>query len=319
MMARSRGCIAASAAFLVSTRYAIAHDGSNGWPSLPEIPLGWELDPGSVILLAITAVLYAIGVARLWRRVGAGHSIRWTECLCYCAGWMAAALALISPLHQWGSTLFAAHMVQHEVLMLIAAPLLILGRPLPVFLWALSRASSRGFSRGLNARPIRAGWHFFTHPFVAWLSHALVLWIWHIPVFFEATLVSPFIHALQHSSFLGSALLFWLALFQGHRRRAGNGMGVMYLFTTALHTGILGALLTFAGQPWYPAYANTAPLWGVSPLEDQQLGGLIMWIPGGVVYIVAGLVLFSDWLREATGRASANELSATATAAKRSA
>jgi putative membrane protein len=203
--------------------------------------------------------------------------------------------------------------------MLIAAPLLILGRPLPAFLWALPRASSRGAARGLNTKPMRAAWRFFTLPFVAWLAHALVLWLWHVPFFFQATLTSSLVHALQHSSFLGSALLFWLALFQGHRRRAGNGMGVIYLFTTALHTGMLGALLTFAGRPWYPAYANTAPLWGVSPLEDQQLGGLIMWIPGGVVYIVAGLVLFSDWLREATGRVSANELSTAAAAAKRSA
>jgi putative membrane protein len=311
-----RGRWVGGAAFFTFATRAIAHETSDGWPRLPEVSLQWEFDPGAVIILVVTAGLYAAGVARLWGRIGAGHGIRWSECICYWTGWLAAALALVSPLHAWGSTLFAAHMVQHEVLMLIAAPLLILGRPLPAFLWALPRASSRRLAGGLNSRLIHGAWRFFTLPFVAWLTHALVLWLWHIPLLFQATLTSPLVHALQHSSFLGSALLFWFALFQGHRRRAGNGMGVMYLFTTALHTGMLGALLTFAGRPWYPAYAHTAPLWGVSAVEDQQLGGLIMWIPGGVVYIVAGLVLFSDWLREATGRVNPNEF---APAANRSA
>jgi len=122
---------------------------------------------------------------------------------------------------------------------------------------------------------------------------------------FQATLRSEWVHAAQHLSFFGSALLFWWSLFyvQG---RSNYGAGVLYLFTTAAHTGILGALLTFSNTTWYPAYAQSTLSWGVSPLEDQQIGGLIMWVPASLVYIGAGLWMFALWLREsdvaATGR-----------------
>jgi putative membrane protein len=105
------------------------------------------------------------------------------------------------------------------------------------------------------------------------------------------------VHAAQHASFFLSALLFWWSLLYA-RGRAGYGLGVLYIFTTAVHTSILGALLTFAPSVWYPAYAPGTRAWGLSPLEDQQIGGLIMWVPAGVVYLAAGLALFAAWLRE---------------------
>ena len=113
-------------------------------------------------------------------------------------------------------------------------------------------------------------------------------------------------HAAQHASFLGSALLFWWALIHGKHRTIGYGLAVLYMFTTALHSGLLGALLTFARSVWYPSYLQTTEAWGVTALEDQQLGGLIMWIPAGLVYIIAGLALFAGWLREAERRSIAN-------------
>jgi putative membrane protein len=103
-------------------------------------------------------------------------------------------------------------------------------------------------------------------------------------------------HSAQHLSFLLSALLFWWSLF--YARGGRHGAGVLYIFTTAVHTGILGALLTLAPTVWYPAYAGKVQAWGLTPLEDQQIGGLIMWIPAGVVYTVAGLFLFAATLRE---------------------
>jgi putative membrane protein len=104
-------------------------------------------------------------------------------------------------------------------------------------------------------------------------------------------------HSAQHLSFFLSALLFWWALFYAHGRKA-YGAGVFYLFTTAIHTSILGALLTFSPRLWYSGYATTTQAWGLTPLQDQQIGGLIMWVPGGVVYLVAGLWLFAAWLKE---------------------
>jgi putative membrane protein len=188
-------------------------------------------------------------------------------------------------------------MVQHEVLMLMAAPLLVLSRPLVPFLWGLPfrwRRTAGGWSK---VDPVQTMWRFITAPLVAWFVHAFALWVWHVPALFEATLTNEWVHSAQHLSFLISALLFWWSLFYG-RNPGGYGAGVLYLFTTGVHTSILGALLTFAPTVWYPAYSQTVAAWGLSPLEDQQLGGLIMWVPGGIVYLVAGLFLFAEWLRQ---------------------
>ena len=133
-------------------------------------------------------------------------------------------------------------------------------------------------------------------PFNAWTIHAAALWIWHFPPLFEATLTNDWIHAAQHLSFLGSALLFWWSLFYG-RGRHPYGTGVVYIFTTGVHTGILGALLTVTTKVWYPAYGNASLAWGLTPLEDQQLGGLIMWVPASLVYLGAGLTMFGAWMR----------------------
>ena len=193
--------------------------------------------------------------------------------------------------------------------MLVAAPLLVLGRPVVPFLWALPRSTARSvarFSKGSAWQPV---WRCISNPFVAWVIHAVVLWSWHVPFLFQATLESDFVHALQHASFLFSALLFWWAVIHGRQRALGFGLAVLYMFTTALHSGLLGALLTFANHVWYPAYIDRANAWGLTPLEDQQIGGLIMWVPAGLVYIAAGLALFAGWLRESGRRADASSRS----------
>lgn len=119
-----------------------------------------------------------------------------------------------------------------------------------------------------------------------------------MPKLFQATLENEWIHAAQHLSFLISALLFYEALLARRTGEMRAGAGVLYVFTTAVHTSVLGALLTFSNTIWYPVYRETTAAWGLSPIEDQQLGGLMMWVPAGVVYIVGGLALFGLWLRE---------------------
>jgi putative membrane protein len=136
------------------------------------------------------------------------------------------------------------------------------------------------------------------HPLIAWALHAAALWVWHMPLLFQATLTSELAHACQHLSFFGTALYFWWALLCGHQKLQGYGVAVLAVFTTALHSSLLGALLTLAHTPWYAAYAHTAA-WGLTPLEDQQLGGLIMWIPAGAVYLLAALALSAEWLQAA--------------------
>jgi putative membrane protein len=279
----------------------LAHE--TGAPqSFHELIRDWEFDPLVIGSLICSAWLYSRGVRRLWKILGVGGGIRKWEAACFALGWIFTALALVSPLHAWGHALFSAHMVQHEVLMLAAAPLFVLGRPMIAFLKALPGNWARALAQFGNSSPWQKFWRAVTYPLAAWLIHALALWIWHIPHLFQATLDSDFIHSLQHSSFLFSALLFWWALMHGRARMKGYGIAVLYVFTTAMHTGALGALITFAGRILYPDYAETALAWNLTPLEDQQLGGLIMWIPAGLVYVGAGLALFAAWLRESEAR-----------------
>lgn len=267
----------------------------------------WSFEPLVVIGLVASLILFAIGLRRLWREVPRKRFGRMAEPMCFACGWLALFVALVSPLHAWGRVLFSAHMSQHEVLMLVAAPLLVLGRPIVVFLWAFPVNWSRRIGNLGKIGWVQRAWRLLTIPLVAWLVHAVALWIWHVPVLFEAVLQNEWVHTLQHLSFLISALLFWWALIHGPQGAMGYGAAVLYLFTTSIHSGALGALLTLAGSVWYPSYTGLTNSWGLTPLEDQQLGGLIMWIPAGLVYIIAGLALFAGWLREAEVRAARRE------------
>ena len=262
----------------------------------------WGRDPLVIASLALTGWLYVRGVRRVWRESGRGHGARKWDVWAFIGGWTALFIALVSPLHPWGEVLFSAHMTQHEVLMLVAAPLLVLARPLVPFLWALPMSWRQPIGSLGKRRASQAVWRAITNPLAAWAIHAVALWVWHVPVLFEATLKSDLVHTLQHVSFLGSALLFWWALIHGRRGLMGYGAAVLYVFTTSAHSGVLGAMITFANKVWYPAYAETTSSWGLTPLEDQQLGGLIMWVPAATVYIIAGLALMAGWMRESERR-----------------
>lgn len=250
----------------------------------------WEFDPGVVLPLALSAALYLVGSRRQF-------GITRLQKACFWAGWWCLAAALVSPLHPSGEALFSAHMVQHEMLMLIAAPLLVLSRPLVAFLWGMPIGWRRAVGKWAKHGFVQKSWTWLTEPFTAWWLHAAAIWAWHAPYLFQLTLTSELAHTAQHLSFFLSALLFWWALFYA-RGRKSYGTGVLYVFTTAVHTSVLGALLTFAPHVWYPAYSTTTQAWGLSPVEDQQLGGLIMWVPASLVYVFAALALLAAWMKE---------------------
>ncbi|MFL5328521.1 MAG: cytochrome c oxidase assembly protein [Gemmataceae bacterium] len=300
--------ILAAVVLLVCNSHLLAHVTAphGSAPSAPrnwhELWRTWGTEPGVVIPLFLSAILYIRGVRRLWRE-RAGQGVRKWEVACFAGGWLALFIALVSPLHPWGSALFSAHMTQHEILMLVTAPLLVLSRPLVAFLKALPARWSLALSSWTKAQWWQTTWGYLVHPLVAWVIHVTILWAWHLPSLYQATLHDEFIHALQHLSFLFSALLFWWALIQGRTAALRYGVAVLYVFTSALQSGLLGALITFAHTVWYPAYEETAPAWGLTPLEDQQLGGLIMWVPACAMYIVAGLALFAGWMRTSEDRA----------------
>lgn len=269
---------------LAAAAPALAHGG--------EDHPAWTFDPWIVAPLALAGGLYAAGTARLWRRAGIGRGIRPWRCAAYAAGWLSLALALCSPLHWLGERLFTAHMIEHEIVMAVAAPLLAAARPVGAFLWALPRALRALFVRCAHAAPVRAGWRWLTAPGMATVLHGAALWLWHAPALLDATVADTGVHRLQHLSFLGSALLFWWALF----RRAHPGVAAGHLLVTMMHMGLLGALIALAPRVLYPAQTAEAPRWGLTPLEDQQLAGLVMWVPAGTVYLAAALAFAASWL-----------------------
>ena len=273
---------------IVAVPLASAHNGESLKPH--DLWKAWTFDPGIILPLLLVAVLYLRGAAR-------AHGVSHQQQVYFWTGWSILCMALVSPLHPLGESLFSAHMLQHELLMVLAAPLLVVARPLVALLWGLPLAWRCALGQWSKRKTVQSNWLFWTQPMTAWWVHAAALWLWHIPRFFQATLDNDWIHSAQHVSFLGSALLFWWSLFYAHGK-IRYGASVLYLFTTAVHTSILGVLLTFAATVWYPDYAATTPAWGLTPLEDQQLGGLIMWIPAGLVYLIGGLALFALWLRE---------------------
>ena len=272
----------------------------------------WDWEPGIVLPLLVSAWLYGRGLRLLWDE-HVGRGIRVWEATCFAAGWITAALALLSPLHALSEQLFVAHMIQHELLMVVAAPLLVVGRPLVPMLWALPSNARRAVGRFTRHSALWAAWGFISLPIVAFFVHGAAIWIWHAPALYQATLSSDGVHALQHLSFFGTALLFWWTIIHAHapggRARAVSfGAAVLLLFGTALHSGALGALLTFSRTLWYPAYGSAARAWGLTPFEDQQLAGLVMWIPATFAYLVAALFLFASWLNASEERVHAREL-----------
>jgi putative membrane protein len=256
----------------------------------------WTADPLAIGTCLSSSALYVLGVSRLWKSGGIGHGIRRWEVLCFALGELTLLLALVSPIDRLSDLLFSAHMTQHEIIMVVSPPLFVLGRPGVAFAWAhggLGRVSSRIVA--------------WTSPFVALLAHTVVVWLWHVPSLFEAALESEAVHAVQHFTFFATAMLFWWAVVRGRYGRLGYGLAAAFVFATAMHTSILGALLTIAGRVWYPLNAVRATSAGVDPLEDQQLAGLVMWVPAGVVLGLAALALFAAWLGEAGRRVAQAE------------
>jgi putative membrane protein len=256
----------------------------------------WTADPSILVPLYLVAILYLAGTWRVWRRAGFGRGIRRAQVVCFWAGWTALALSLLSPLHWLSERLFSAHMIEHEVLMAVAAPLFVLARPGGALLWGLP-ARWRPVLGGVGqVRAVSLLWRGHSDPLAATLLHGAAIWLWHIPALFEAALLNEALHWLQHLSFLVTGLFFWWALIYGRARRHGYGAAVIYLFATATHTGFLGVLLAVSKRPWYPIQTEFAAEWGLTPLEDQQLAGLVMWVPAGLIYAGAAMALVGFWI-----------------------
>jgi len=253
------------------------------------------------VSLAIAFAVYTAGLIRVWRHAGFGAGISAWEATAFAAGFLALAAALSSPLDDLSDHWLVAHMVQHELLMAVAAPLVAISAPVYAMLWALPTHVRKQSLDVLRARPIVIAWSALTSPLSAFLLHFTALWVWHLPALYDAAIRHDAVHAVQHLCFFSTAALFWWGIAHGRYGRAGYGAAVVYVFATAVQSGVLGALLTFSPHVWYTPYST--PHGSLSPLEDQQLAGLVMWVPAGLVFVAGGLALFAAWLRESERRA----------------
>lgn len=250
----------------------------------------WELDPQAVLLLALSAAGYAVGLRRLWRTRAGRQVVPAWRVPFYAAGLLAAAVALLSPVGALDDRSFALHMVEHVLLVAIALPCILLGAPLLPLLWALPLAWRRRVGvLFVEGSPAHRLFSRLTEARLAWLLHVAIFWVWHAPPLYDAAVVSGWVHSLQHLSFVGSGLLFWWPVVHPAptRRRLSYAWALAYLFAASLQSSALGMLITYAPAPWYPAYTvETNPL-ALSALEDQRFAGLVMWVGGGLTYLLA--------------------------------
>jgi cytochrome c oxidase assembly factor CtaG len=255
----------------------------------------WNLDPVVVLGLLLAIWMFRWGYVR-----GRTLPLDRRRARYFAGGLVALAVALVSPLDALSGALASAHMVQHLLLVLVAAPLLAFSGAAATLVRGTPSTVRRSLGRWRGRlRLTRARTGALRHPATVWLLHVGALWFWHAAGPYGAALDHALVHALEHASFLITGVLFWNVV-AASRRPGGMspGFGVLLLFATAMQSVFLSALLTFASTPWYDGYADTTRQWGLEPLADQQLAGVIMWIPGGVVYIVAALMLLAAWIRD---------------------
>lgn len=260
----------------------------------------WSSNPRVILGLGFVALAYGIGLHRLWARAGRGAGVSTGRAMSFGAGWLTLVIALLSPLDYVAGELFAIHMIQHLLIILVAAPLIVTGAPLFVVLWALPKNVRRRLASAFDHDTgWRASWDVVSQPLLVWSAFFATLWLWHIPGLYEAALRSQLIHDVQHLGFMVAACMtWWILLNPMGRLRLTRGTSVLYLFTTALHGAALGVLLTFSRQGWYEYYEQTTAAWGLTLLQDQQIAGVIMWMPASFLYIGLAAWVLTLWIRE---------------------
>ena len=262
----------------------------------------WTFEPALLVTLALAALVYGRGRARLGRRIAGTKEKR--RAIAFYGGLVVLAGALMSPLDSLAAALFSGHMVQHLLLMVVAAPLLAYARPTAALVGGLPAGGRdmvrRSGLRGPNARSgLRRAAHALANPVVVWAVGALALWAWHMPSLYEAALAHGPVHVLEHASFFGAGLLFWsVVLASGTRRGVPRPIAIVLVFASGVQGSALGAVLLFASTPLYDVHAEGARVWDVSPLADQQLAGALMWSPPALLYIVVMGWLLVRWFDE---------------------
>jgi cytochrome c oxidase assembly factor CtaG len=247
-------------------------------------------DPVALAAIGGAAWAYWVGATR-WRRPSGRAMVTPASVACFGAGLTAAAVALVSPLDTLADRSLSAHMVQHVLLLSVAGPLLALGAPIPVLLWALPGPRRRG---ALSVRRRLLASH--DRHFPLWVTgtlafQAAVMWSWHLPDAYQAAVTHPALHAAEHLSFLLSSTAAWWTVVAGRRSRRG-GAAIAALMGSVPGI-VLGSAMVLAPNPWYPLYVTGTR---ATALVDQQVAGVIMWAFGGMATVIVGAGLFLSWL-----------------------
>lgn len=252
----------------------------------------WHVEPALAALLTLAATGYGWAAVEAARR---GHGLPGWQVAAFSGGIVSLAVALLGPPSHYAGVAFSAHMVQHLLLIQLAAPLLVLGRPLPLLVRVLPQPVARRVIRTTVGRAsvrrlLRVGFH----PMTATLAFNGSVIVWHLAPLYEAAVRSPLVHEVEHLAFFGTALLFWTALIDPPpgTPRPTPGAALLALFTTWMVSDLLGATLTLAREPLYPLYAAASQPWGLTAGDDQRIGGLVMWVGGGLYYaaIMVGIL-----------------------------
>ena len=264
-------------------------------PSVGGLLLGWSFEPAVLLPLVGVAVAWAWAVGR----VNAAHPaspVPRRRSAAFLGGLAAIAVALLSGIERYDTTLFSIHMVQHILLTLVAAPLIALGAPITLALRVASpEVRRRVLLPALHSRALR----ILAFPVVAWLLFAGVMWASHFSPLFDLALEDRLVHDLEHALFLGSALLFWwpaVGLDPGPWRLS-HPVRMIYVFLQMPQNTFLAVVILNAAAPLYPHYATLVRAWGPTALVDQQIAGGVMWLVGDVLFIAAVAAILLGWMR----------------------
>jgi cytochrome c oxidase assembly factor CtaG len=264
-------------------------------PTIGNLLFGWSFDPQVILPLAILAIGWIVAV----RRVDAAHptnTVPRARMVAFLAGLLAIAIALQSGIERYDTVLFSVHMVQHILLTLVAAPLLVLGAPVTLALRVASpRVRRRWLLPTLHSRALRV----LAYPVVAWLLFAGVMWAAHFSPLFDLALENRLVHDFEHALFLGAALLFWWPAVGADPGpwRLSHPTRLMYVFLQMPQNTFLAVIILNAQAVLYPHYATLVRPWGPTALFDQQAAGGIMWLAGDFLFIAAVAAILAGWMR----------------------
>lgn len=290
------GCLLGQTLFAHGPEEYVQRDPGSIWNA-------WTFPPLVTIGLMLFSVIYSLGIHRMWRHTGTGNVIMKKQAIAFAAGMFVLVVALVSPIDALSDDLGWMHMIQHMLIINVAAPLLVLGAPGLAFLWLLPMPLRQWIGGLPKLRPSGKFLHYMIwQPLVLWSLFAITLWVWHLPALYEKALANELFHDFQHITFLVAACLFWRVLLDPVSRLRLSRVGaVLYLFLTSLHATALGVFMALAQGVWYTTYEGRTLAWNYSALQDQQLAGLIMWMPACMVYAIIAAIMLAFWLEGTSG------------------